>query len=377
MSSVSIQLVAIDEEEERRRKTRQAVLPLILVALGTLVLTRLADSASPAAKPQLVTVAEYDFGTCVAGSAAAQTIVAGNQGDAPFEAAGVAIEGLSTSDFAIDGSDCQRVESHSTCRPRLLFAPRSAGEMTTTVRLLGADGTSSSSIRLRGVGIVPGKPADAPTPPAVIPTATTPVPVVPKPRPLPPEPPPTPPAKPIVPQPKPDPPKPDVPSQPSVTLPVEKPVADPAMSAPPTTKPEPPVAPPTPDAPPPKKPSKISKWLPAAIVLAAAAGVAINEHTKGKDNNKGNGDALRPLQYDVNFSRGQGTGFIYVSNPNPTPVTVDVQPNPQLRIDRGCDRQLAGNASCTLGVSLMKYTSDVSTQLVIRSSAGELRVPIP
>ena len=380
MPTARIDLIAVSDDESRRRREQRRSIKALAV-LGGLFLLAFAGREPEPALLRLNSAAT-DFGTQAVGSRTTKEVALRNATDEPFVVAGIVAEGTATPDFSVDMTKCGQIAPGTNCVASVTFAPRDAGQQSAKFHVVDASNEASETIVVRGAGEVPpplpsavAQPALSETPPVVTPPVIAPEPE-PIPQPMPVMPPPAVQPKPPAVQPKPPAPKP-APQVIEVPMPIEEPPVvkePPAVKAPPAVK-EPPVvkepekpieepivekpaAPQEPapqqqpapqEQPQPPKESKFKKFLKKAAPVAAAvivgAVIANNANHDHKSNRR------ITLTRDPSSQTGFTRSFS-VTSVGRDPVTIRSVRIGATTPDNNCQgRTLAPQQTCRISIS--------------------------
>src|SRR5437016_1003412 len=160
MPIVRVELTAIgNDDESRRRRQRRSVKALIVLAgLVTLAFAAPSPETNPGPAMRL-TPAVTDFGSQDVGTPSAKVITLSNAATKPFVISGIMAEGAMTqSDFSVDASRCGRIDPGTDCLALVSFTPHASGDQSAKFRIVDASNATSQTIIAHGTGTEPPVP---------------------------------------------------------------------------------------------------------------------------------------------------------------------------------------------------------------------------
>jgi len=153
MSSVTVDLVAVDDDGRRRsRRDRRRIIGgfLFAGAIAALLIptttTKTASIAALSFEPAAVV-----FGAQPLGSQTSRSVTISNGGEARFAASRLTIEG-GPNDFSLAAENCGSIAPVDSCTAEVLLAPRTAGEQKGMLTLT-SDAGEKREIPLTGAGV--------------------------------------------------------------------------------------------------------------------------------------------------------------------------------------------------------------------------------
>jgi Abnormal spindle-like microcephaly-assoc'd, ASPM-SPD-2-Hydin len=388
MASARIDLIAVGDDDESRRRERRGGAKALAVLAGLVLLAFAERQPEPALR---LDGGATDFGARQVGQRATEPIRLRNATDEPFIVAGIVAEGTaSQQNFSVDMTRCGTIAPGTDCVASVSFAPYEVGPQSAKFRVIDASNEASQTIVVRGTGVIPppSLPAVPPQPEPQPEPEPQPQPVSqPEPEPTPIEPTPpvvinTPPPAPVLvpvpkvePAPKPEEPAPEPESEPEPDPVIEVPVQD-------TQQPIPePVPQPKPEE---KKESGFKRFLkkaaPVAIPLIVGAVIANNQDKGNNESQKKRRIEVSPRSVETSSAGRYQASVVTVTNVGTERVTIrsiTLRGSEVFAQRNECEgHPLAPGQSCRITVGPVHPGMSGAATLVIDSDAGRETVSV-